>query len=184
MTKSQKYKDKEEKGSWPRPVSAIYAFQQFFFLTANIFAPHTAEPEEKITNSLYLKIPKTWTKSNLSLWVFCLFVCVFFLVRNGFQLSYIPLAAKAIFMHYRFLPLECVQCGTYCKNHVCILIDIFPFKFDICWCLALLASNKSKNRLPSQLQYSWLKNWKRTELSTKAMIRRHRQRVWINTTIF
>lgn len=45
ITKSQKYKDKEEKVSWALPVSEIYVFQHFFFfLTANIFALHIAEP--------------------------------------------------------------------------------------------------------------------------------------------
>ena len=113
--------------SWALSVSEIYAFQHFFyFLTANIFALHVTEPEEKITNSLYVQIPKTWTKSSPSLWGFCYHERISTHLYSSCNQSH-------------FCELSFLFSGGLCtvgyilQNYVYVLVDIFPFKFAICW---------------------------------------------------
>ena len=99
-------KTKKRGLSWALSVKSMHS-NFFFFLTANIFALHVAESEEKITNSLYVQIPKTWTKSSPSLWGFCYHeristhlysscnkshFCEFFFLSSGGMCSLVHLA--------------------------------------------------------------------------------------------
>lgn len=72
LSKRQNYEDKKWKDFLVSPCQWNLCIPTFFFLlTANIFTLHIAELEEKITNSLYLQIPKTWTTSSPFLRGFC-----------------------------------------------------------------------------------------------------------------
>lgn len=117
---------KTKKGglSWALSVKSMHSnFFFFFFLTANIFALHVAEPEEKITNSLYVQIPKTWTKSSPSLWGFCYHERISTHLYSSCNKSH-------------FCELSFLSSGGMCtvwyilQNHVCVLVDIFPLNLS------------------------------------------------------
>lgn len=118
---------KKQRISWDLSASEIYAFQHFFFSpTANIFALRVAEPEEKITNSLYLQIPQTWTKSSPSLWGFC--------YHERISTHLYSSCSKSHFCGFSFFSFgEMCIAWDNLQYHMCVLIDIVSFKFDICW---------------------------------------------------
>lgn len=125
LNKNQKYKEaKDFLGSFCQWNLCIPTF--FFFPTANIFALRVAEPEEKITNSLYLQIPQTWTKSSPSLWGFC--------YHERISTHLYSSCSKSHFCGFSFFSFwEMCIAWDNLQYHMCVLIDIVSFKFDICW---------------------------------------------------